>query len=79
MRKLMVQKILRKSKNFSDFKDFLKSLSNHELHLLGKEIAWKIYDGCNAFYCYARQAYFESLERWQKEIYVADRAYCLFC
>lgn len=70
--------ILNKRYNFDRFSDFLKSLSNKELHKLGEKIINKKYDGYNFKSCYSETIYFDNLSRWQKEIYIEQRNYLLY-
>ncbi len=44
-RKTKLEKVLDKKSNYVTFRDFLKSLSHKELHILAEEIIWKEYDG----------------------------------
>lgn len=51
-RKTKLEKVLDKRINYVTFRDFLKSLSHKELHILAEEIIWKDYDGYNGSSCY---------------------------
>ena len=43
-RKTKLEKVLDKRINYVTFRDFLKSLSHKELHILAEDIIWKEYD-----------------------------------
>ena len=74
---IVLKRVLKKRDGFVSYRDFLKSLSDKELHLLGKKIVWSNYDGYNYGSCNESQCYFNNLDRWQKEIYVNERRYML--
>ena len=76
-RKTKLEKVLGKRINYVTFRDFLKSLSHKELHILAEEIIWKEYDGYNGSSCYMEQNYYDLMNRWQKEFYIEDRSYLL--
>lgn len=76
-RKTKLEKVLDKRTNYVTFRDFLKSLSHKELHILAEKIIWKEYDGYNGSSCYMEQNYYDSMDRWQKELYIEDREYLL--
>ena len=42
-RKTKLEKVLDKRINYVTFRDFLKSLSHKELHILAEDIIWKEY------------------------------------
>lgn len=65
-RKTKLEKILDKRINYVTFRDFLKSLSHKELHILAEEIIWKEYDGYNGSSCRTEQNYYDLMDRWQK-------------
>lgn len=74
---IVLKRVLKKRDGFVSYRDFLKSLSDKELHLLGKKIVWSNYDGHNYGSCNESQCQFNNLNRWQKEIYVNERRYIL--
>ena len=74
--KRKVQKILSK-KGASPFREFLKTLSNRNLYELGKAIIWKDCGRHNICDCENRQIYFDSCDRWQKEVFVNENSYQL--
>lgn len=76
-RKTKLEKILDKRTNYVTFRDFLKSLSHKELHILAEEIIWKKYDGYNGSSCHTEQNYYDSMDRWHKEIYIEQRSHLL--
>lgn len=57
-RKTKLEKVLDKRINYVTFRDFLKSLSHKELHILAEDIIWKEYDGYNGSSCYMEQNHF---------------------
>ena len=67
-RKTKLEKVLDKKSNYVTFRDFLKSLSHKELHILAEEIIWKEYDGYNGSSCYMEQNHYDLMDRWQKRI-----------
>ena len=70
-------KILEKRYNYDTNRDFIHSLSNSQLHKLGKEIIWKNFDRYNYNSCYNRELCFNNYSRWQKEIFVNNHFYSL--
>lgn len=76
-RKTKLKKVLDKRTNYVTFRDFLKSLSHKELHILAEEIIWKEYDGYNGSSCYMEQNHYDLMDRWQKEFYIEEREYLL--
>lgn len=75
-RKTKLEKVLDKRINYVTFRDFLKSLSHKELHILAEEIIWKEYK-YNGLSCYMKQNYYDLMDRRQKEFYIEDREYLL--
>lgn len=75
-RKTKLEKVLDKRTNYVTFRDFLKSLSRKELHILAEEIIWKEYE-YNGLSCYMEQNYYDLMDRRQKEFYIEDREYLL--
>ena len=75
-RKTKLEKVLDKRINYVTFRDFLKSLSHKELHILAEEIIWKEYE-YNGLSCYMEQNYYDLMDRRQKEFYIEDREYLL--
>lgn len=69
-RKTKLKKVLDKRTNYVTFRDFLKSLSHKELHILAEEIIWKEYDGYNGSSCRMEQNHYDLMDRWQKEFYI---------
>ena len=76
-RKTKLKKVLDKRINYVTFRDFLKSLSHKELHILAEEIIWKEYDGYNGSSCYMEQNHYDLMDRWHKEFYIEERSYLL--
>lgn len=76
-RKTKLEKVLDKRTNYVTFRDFLKSLSHKELHILAEEIIWKEYDGYNGSSCYMEQNHYDLMDRRQKEFYIEEREYLL--
>lgn len=76
-RRPRVNKILDRREQFDNFSDFLNSLSNDELHEVGKKIVFSKYDGYNHPSCNSQMIYFNNLDRWQKIFYIKERSYCL--
>lgn len=76
-RKTKLEKVLDKRTNYVTFRDFLKSLSRKELHILAEEIIWKEYDGYNGSSCRMEQNHYDLMNRWQKEFYIEERSYLL--
>lgn len=76
-RKTKLEKVLNKRVNYVTFRDFLKSLSHKELHILAEEIIWKNYDGYNYSSCHIEQNYYDLMNRSQKEFYIEERSYLL--
>lgn len=72
-----IDKILGKRKNYTNWNAFLISLSDQELHKLGKKIIWNEHDGYNTYSCENNMLYFNDLNRRQKEFYVEERIYAL--
>lgn len=75
-RKTKLEKVLDKRTNYVTFRDFLKSLSHKELHILAEEIIWKEYE-YNGLSCYMEQNYYDLMDRRQKEFYIEERSYLL--
>lgn len=75
-RKTKLEKVLDKRINYATFRDFLKSLSHKELHILAEEIIWKEYE-YNGLSCYMEQNYYDLMDRRQKEFYIEERGYLL--
>ena len=62
-RKTKLEKVLDKRINYVTFRDFLKSLSHKELHILAEDIIWKEYDGYNGSSCYMEQNHYDLMDR----------------
>lgn len=71
------ERILEKRFEFNLFRDFLKSLTNTDLHELGKAIVFSKFDGYNFTACDNDMYHFDNLDRWQKEFFIDQRSYCL--
>ena len=71
------ERILEKRFEYESFGEFLKSLSNSELHELGKAVVFSNWDGYNLPSCESKMCYFNNLDRWQKEFFIKQRSYCL--
>ena len=76
-RKTKLKKVLDKKTNYVTFRDFLKSLSHKELHILAEEIIWEKYDGYNGSSCYMEQNHYDLMDRWHKEFYIEEKSYLL--
>lgn len=56
----------------------LKELPIQVVRAIGKEIIYKDYDGYNFSSIDSEMAYFDNLDRWQKEFYIEQRLYKLY-
>lgn len=75
-RKTKLEKVLGKRINYVTFRDFLKSLSNKELHILAEEIIWKEYDGYNGSSCYMEQNHYDLIARVEEMVYQDYNHHC---
>lgn len=55
----------------------LKELPVQVVRAIGKEIIYKDYDGYNFCSIDSKMAYFDNLDRWQKEFFIEQRLYKL--
>lgn len=80
-RKFRIKRLLRKSRNYQTYKEYLRSLSDKQLNLLAGEIIWSEYSGDDYSKYYSQQNYFDKLSRWQKEFFIEERKYVFmkFC
>lgn len=76
-RKSKKEKILEKSCEFKSFREFLTSLSNTDLHELGRNVVFSKFDGYNLASCDSEMCYFDNLDRWQKEFFIDQRRHYL--
>lgn len=56
----------------------LKELPIDVVRAIGKEIIYKDYDGYNFGSVDSKMAYFDNLDRWQKEFFIEQRLYKLY-
>ena len=56
----------------------LKELPIQVVRAIGKEIIYKDYDGYNFCRVDSKMAYFDNLDRWQKEFFIEQRLYKLY-
>ena len=56
----------------------LKELPIQVVRAIGKEIIDKDYDGYNFCCIDSKMAYFDNLDRWQKEFFIKERLYKLY-
>ena len=56
----------------------LKELPIQVVREIGKEIIYKDYDGYNFSSVDSKMAYFDNLDRWQKEYFIEQRLYKLY-
>jgi hypothetical protein len=58
--------------------DVLKTLPNKVIRNIGREIIYTDFDGYNSNSKCQTLAYFDNLDRWQKEFYIEQRLYKLY-
>lgn len=80
-KKFRIKRLLRKSRNYQTYKEYLRSLSDKQLNLLAGEIIWSEYSGGDYSKYYSQQNYFNRRSRWQKEFFIEERKYVFmkFC
>lgn len=59
-------------------RDILKTLPIKVLRSIGKEIIYADFDGYNYSDKACQLAYFDNLNRWQKEYFIEQRLYILY-
>ena len=59
-------------------RDILKTLPIKVIRKIGKEIIYADFDGYNGTDKYCELCYFDNLDRWQKEYFIAQRLYKLY-
>lgn len=77
-----IRKILRRIRNNEytnqEIVELLLVIPIEVLRKIAKEIIYADYDGYNGFDKYSKMCYFDSLSRWQKELYIQERLYKLY-
>ena len=74
-RKFRIKMLLRKSRNYQTYKEYLIALSDKELNLLAREIIWDDYNGDDYLKYLSKQNYYDNLSRWHKEFFIEERKY----
>lgn len=61
-----------------DAREKLKELPIQVVRAIGKKIIYKNYDGYNFCRVNSEMAYFDNLDRWQKEFFIMQRLHKLY-
>lgn len=62
----------------NEVREKLKELPIQVIRAIGKEIVYKDYDGYNFCSIDSKMAYFDNLDRCQKEFFIEERLYKLY-
>ena len=64
--------------NLCDIRRILPELPIKVIRRIGKEIIYLDYDGYNQIDIDCKMAYFDNLDRWQKQFYIEQRLYKIY-